>query len=449
MPRLLRNDFFIAISIIFSCATSAAVSVYPGPAEALRSKKYRVRVIQAGKARDSFVYADANKFVEQKKNMSDWNHWTTFSFSGKVSVDIELLAGAMKKCTVYPLHRKIKPTAGGNRLRFDIERPAKLFIAIDGQEEDPLFVFADATLKTPNRNDPNVVWFGPGVHDVGKHYQLLTGKTYYLAGGAYVKGSFLGERVDGVTICGPGILSGENIPHRPYREAKFEGVGIHFTGRGRNVIKDVTIINPSQYCMQSYVGCLTTRNVKCFGWWYETDGWCGNRGSLLEDSFFKVNDDVVKLYHPDVQVRNLVIYQQINGAPFQFGWGGESGSNGVVEDIDLIHCEVKFSKVFVSNRAFISRRIGRANSVTRNFRFSRIRADRDIAHIIGIVSEGTVEGIHIQDFTVRGKQRWPSYLKGGTVRGITFENVIVGGRKAGRTEIDLKTQGNVSNVTFK
>jgi len=65
------------------------------------------------------------------------------------------------------------------------------------------------------------------------------------------------------------------------------------------------------------------------------------------------------------------------------------------------------------------------------------------------VSEGTVDGIHIKDLTIRGKQRWPSYLKGGKVSGITFENITIGGRKAGRAEIDLRTQGNVSNVTFE
>lgn len=446
MLNSLRTSFFLALPVPFCCAAEAGVSVYPGPGDSLQSKKYRVRVVQSGKSHNSFVYADANKFTEKIKEMTDWNHWTTFGFSGKVTVEVELLAGSVKNCTIYPLQRKIRATVKGKQITFDLTKPAKLFVAIDGLAEDPLFVFADAPHKIPDRNNPKTVWFGPGVYDIGKHYEVESGKTYYLAGGAYLKGSFLGEQADGATICGPGILSGENIKHMSYKEAKFEGVGIRFTGRGKNVIRDVTIINPSMYCMQSYNGHLTTRNVKCFGWWYETDGWVGNKGSILEDSFFKVNDDVVKLYHTDLTVRNLVIYHQMNGAPFQFGWGGESGSNGVIEDIDLVRCEMNWSKVFDTNRAFINRRRGRPNTVTKNFRFSRIRVDQDISHIIGISTEGAVEGIHIRDLTVRGKQRWPSFLKGGKIKGITFENITIGGRKA---EIDVRTQGNVSSVQFK
>lgn len=50
---------------------------------------------------------------------------------------------------------------------------------------------------------------------------------------------------------------------------------------------------------------------------------------------------------------------------------------------------------------------------------------------------------------VAGSQMSKSYLRGGTIRGVQFENLTVGGicvEDGGR--IDLRTAGEVSNVTY-
>ncbi len=438
---------FLLIALGATCMTAASANVwvYPGASATLKSPVYKVTVGQGTKRHESFVYADENKFEENRKHMTDWNHWTCFSFEDSVTVRVEVLNGPMGACTVYPLERGVEPVVQGRTLTFRLDRPAKLHVALAGQEEHPLFIFADPPeTNVPDRADPEVVWFGPGIHEIGERYKMEPGKTYYLEGGAYVRGSFHGMQLSDTEVRGRGILSGENIPHMPYHSHEFQGVGIHFDGNGSNqLVEGITIINSSMYCIQSYCGRLATRNVKCFGWWYETDGWIGGDGSVLEDSFFKVNDDVVKLYNKNMTVRDLVIYHQFNGAPFQLGWSSESARDCTVENIDVINCEVNYYKVFDSNRALISRVKGTPASLVRGIHFKEIRIDRDVSAIVGISTAGRIEDLTIENLSVRGRQKWPSYLK-GTMAGVRWTGLKLSGRPV-RTLNDfaLEVDGDV------
>ena len=64
-------------------------------------------------------------------------------------------------------------------------------------------------------------------------------------------------------------------------------------------------------------GWTGKRNLKMISWWFSTDGVSLGEHGLVEDCFFKVNDDALKLYHGDTTVRRCVIWQMENGAPFQ------------------------------------------------------------------------------------------------------------------------------------
>lgn len=447
------NYLYIGLTAALSLLTPAHASIqtYPGAIAEMKSPKYQVTILQKGRTVDSFVYADSNKFEKQRNIMTDWNHWTTFSFSDPITIRVKSLAGDIPSATIYPLARNIQPAIKGDAIEFKLKNPAKLYIAIPGMEEDPLFIFADAPeTNIPNRNDPNVVWFAPGVHNIDERYKIKSNTTYYLEGGAYLKGSFYGMECSNVTIRGRGILSGETLPHFTYKHNEFRGISIHFDGNGTNQsVEGITIINPSMYCIQSYCGQLTSRNIKCFGWWYETDGWVGGPGSLLEDAFFKVNDDVVKLYNPDSVIRDIVIYQQFNGSPFQLGWGTESGQNITVENIDIVHCEVFHIEPFNSNRTLINRRRGSRDTLSKNIRFNNIRVDQNSSALIGISTSGQIENIEIQNVTLRGKQKWPSYLD-GNINGIHFKNITIDNQPILRPEdIGLQTKGSVTNITFQ
>ena len=60
--------------------------------------------------------------------------------------------------------------------------------------------------------------------------------------------------------------------------------------------------------------------VKAIAWGYSTDGWSGGEFSVVEDSFFKVNDDSSKLFFTGSLVQRNVYWQMENGCPFMMSW---------------------------------------------------------------------------------------------------------------------------------
>ena len=187
------------------------VETYPEPAGVAPSDQYAVRVEQSGRQYDSFVYLTK---AQWRTNRSKTTSWTTFSFSGRVTVVVtRLRKGAVQNCRILPSRYGIEPQIEGNRVAFELDRPRKVAVEFDGDTTHPMLVFADS-LETdvPDANAPNVVYFGPGVHDIGDRF-IASGSTVYLAGGAYVKGRLRATDVQDVTIRGRGVLSGENYPH--------------------------------------------------------------------------------------------------------------------------------------------------------------------------------------------------------------------------------------------
>ena len=425
--------------------------VYDGVKQ-YESPLYEVTVTQQGKSERSFVYANANKFTgDQFKNQN--NHWTNFAFTGRVTVQVRKLTGAVGACEIRPLEKNITSEIESDKLTFTLDSPAKLYLAMENEKSDPLFIFANA--PSPRPKGKSVVYWGPGVHEIGKHYRLETGKTYYLDGGAYLKGSFLSEEnASDVTIMGHGILSGEFIPHGAHRDIRFDRVAIEFEGgkKCRNlVVRDITIVDPAQYCIHAYGGELRTENVKCFGWWYETDGWVGGDGSLLKDSFFKVNDDIIKLYFKNMTIRDLTIYKQNNGAVFQFGWSAESGSDCSVKNIWVVEDETFWNqKDMRGNRGFLNTASGNVRNTVSNMSFEHIRYDGNLSYLLGIKTLGHYDTITVTDMKVRGKQSFKSYLSGGVIRGITLKDVYIGGKKVMSDEdIVLMKGGDIDPVKYE
>lgn len=64
------------------------------------------------------------------------------------------------------------------------------------------------------------------------------------------------------------------------------------------------------------------------------------RDAVIEDSFFKVNDDAVKLFQSNLMVRRVVVWQEDNGQSFMLSWITPTNeSNITVIDCTVIHVE--------------------------------------------------------------------------------------------------------------
>jgi len=434
----------------------AEVWTYPSPDNQFRSPDYAVRVTQAGRTQESFVYRHEHQDEKLRERDTDFNHWTTFSFSGPVEIEVVRLTGAAAGCTILPSVRAIVPRIQDRIARFTLDRPAKLFVRFPGAEENPLFVFADAPEENiPDRRDPDVIWFEAGkVSDIGERFLLKTGQTVYIPGGAYVKGTLAAEDASHVTIRGRGILSGLGYARRPsvsgipYNSVQLNGRGDH------QLVEGITITNPQHFCILSR-GQLDVRNVKLFGWWHQTDGWGGGDNSTITDSFMKVNDDNVKFYGKNQVARNLVLYQQINGAPFQLGWGGASqnAQDCLAEDIDLVACGAATRTDREANQAFLNLRNQSPGSVIAGVTLRRIRADCDVPMLIGLIQvKGKVANILLEDVTITGRQHGKNFLRtegDGSITGVRLQQVVVGGQSWTAQDPALwSTTGQVAPIGF-
>ena len=94
----MRSGFstVIAGTLLLLCVSCglAEVVVYPGPVDIAPSDQYAVQVIQDGRVADSFVYMTR---AQWRSNRSKTTSWTTFSFSGPVTVRVTKLQGEFSR----------------------------------------------------------------------------------------------------------------------------------------------------------------------------------------------------------------------------------------------------------------------------------------------------------------------------------------------------------------
>lgn len=95
-------------------------------------------------------------------------------------------------------------------------------------------------------------------------------------------------------------------------------------------VTDLTSRNPRSYNVSGYANKALLHVSRCNlidtrkGDNNNSDGFIGAAGSTITDSFISTSDDGIKIYR-DLTITNVTIEHHRNGAPIQFGWGGESG----------------------------------------------------------------------------------------------------------------------------
>lgn len=440
------------ISFAISCSlVRAQVVTYPGPSGIAPSDEYSVQLVQGARKYDCFVYITR---AQWRSNRSKTTSWTTFSFSGRVTVKVTKLKGSFSNCKILPSSYGITPQVHNNTVAFELNRPRKISVELDGDITHPMLVFADP-LETniPSPTDPNVIYFDPGVHNVGEDFSIGSNKTVYLSGGAYVNGKFNNRNAENVKIIGRGILSGENYAHKTSHMIRFREC--------KNVlIEGITIINSPNFNISLRGSNHTVRNVKMIGWYFNTDGVSTGYNGLVEDCFFKCNDDAVKLYFSNMTVRDCVIWQMENGAPFQISWNMSSdNSNFHVENIDVIRVEHKWDN---RNEAVFDAIHGGRGHMS-NYLFEDIRIENAVWRLFYITIDkndfanssrgmGRISNLTFKNISVDGAMKRSNTIKGWDpshqVSNVLFENVIVNGKyitnaKDGNFEIDPETTDNI------
>lgn len=359
------------------------VITWEAPASVAASPDYAVEV----DGQPVFVYATrVRAAILQKPGL--WSHETNpvgerasfaiFDTTGPVTVTVRP-SRTFKVAAVLPARLGIEPQVQGGCIRFRMARPELLTIVLDDSDAGALHLLAGEPQRDlPDPADPNVLYFGPGLHEVHT-LDLASGQTVYVAGGAVVRavlrpgetgvyndkwsvtfyqGAVLGLKgVHNVRICGRGIIDASAVPH-PGRsmillndaaDVRIEGVTLVDSanwnlciGRSRDVVvDDVRII--SGRLNSDGINSVNSRNVRvrrCF--------------VRNHDDSIAVKATDVGLPCEDIAVEDCVVWND-----WGFALGPTYESRSAIRRVSYRRCDIVFARhwclgVHMSDSATVS-----------------------------------------------------------------------------------------------
>jgi hypothetical protein len=339
----------------------------------LSSDVYLVNVIQNGVKKNSYVY----KSVAGTGNTREWGrqqnnsfHFTTFSFSGTITVEIVKLKSKALSATLRPNRLGIGQVKASclnmqSKVSFKLVKSAKVSVefADDPDHKNALVIFADtlekredipviqkdifyptsfSTLLTMPKT-ASVVYFKPGIYDIGLWDIPANVKQVYVAGGAYVKG-YLHRSVATIKINGRGILSnyGYNF-HYPLAATSGENYKswyktIEIEGGSNHVIEGVTLVDGTSYNIVAGGKNILIKNVKIHGFRFNNDGISINGAdNTISNTFIRSNDDAITTsVGSNLKIFNCSFWQ-LQGSTIQLGWTAASKSSINISNCDIMH----------------------------------------------------------------------------------------------------------------
>jgi len=465
---------FLCLGASISLAEAAAV-VHPQPMGMAPSRHYRVWVDTPAGQQPSFVYQSDSRHKHSRGRSTSW---TSLICRKPLTVRVEPIGREFTTCRVLPSSLSIEARKIGSLAVFTIPRPCQISVEFDDDVTYALLLFADPPeVDVPAADDGNVIYFGPGRHVLTEPIALRSGQTLYLAGGAYVCGHVVGPAAKKARIRGRGVLSGEllanpathKIPSSYAQLLKTIPALIHFRnmplrdgkwdGSWKCHVEGITLVDAPRDNLVFDGGWCRAQWVKFIGWFFRTDGVMGGKHLTVEDCFFKVNDDAIKLYKQQTTARRCTIWQMENGAPFQFGWNNNTNQRGfLVENCDVIRTE-HFWKTN-QNAVFAALHAGRGHLGDCTFRNIRIEnvthrlfnLTMDANKFATNTRRGSIRDVLFEDIVVRGRPRLPNCIRGHDgqhqIANVHFKNLVMDGQsitntEQGRFRIDGRTTSGI------
>ncbi|TXG39051.1 glycosyl hydrolase family 28 protein [Seonamhaeicola maritimus] len=493
---------FLVSVFIFSCNDKSKnkqntenVKVYPAPEGIELSQAFKVEV----EGKEVPVY---NFTIPAREPIPRLNHsrsefglasFASFDMNAKAEVKVTY-PEAVNSVKILPTSYGVESTVEGNVITFSIDKPSNLTIEVNGDWYESLHIFANSFEENvPDKDDPNVIYFGPGVHDVTT-VVVDDSTTVYIAGGAYLKAGLDSEEDEvelrgrkrnpptfflqgkHMTIRGRGIIDQSAIP-RPKRRYTI------FTQKSVDIkIEGVIIRDPSHWTIPLQASDnIHVDNIKILGWRGNSDGVdiSNSRDVLVENCFFRTLDDavVVKSFEGRGEVKNIhtrkcVVWNELAHSLSIGAEVRENVTNVLFEDCDVIHdvgretalrvyhcddaliSDITFKDIRIEEaRRLISVWIGK----------TRWTETEERGNVRSVVFKDIVATSAPIDTTLTGFQDgtdWKPYIirdhasmlltgfdDTHTAENIIFDNVVLDGKKV--EEHQVKANEFVKNIQFK
>lgn len=359
-----------------------------------------------------------------------------FSMGGPVSVKVQFPGVELTSVTLRPLSLGIVPYIKGDTVQFVLDQPAPVTVEYNDQVKGALHLFAmEPETEIPDKKDPGVIYFGPGLHEAGL-IEPKSGQTVYLAGGCVLRGYIQAGNVENVKIMGRGIIDGSQ-----YDRWEDTIVPVNFTDSKNIAIEGITILNPAAWTLNLYkCDTVTVDGVNIVGARSNSDGITTQscRNVTVRNCFVRGWDDnlVVKGYDGDVKnilFENCVLWTDL-AQSCEVGYETRAG---VMEDITFRNITVlhNFHKPVMSVH-------NSDNALVQNVRFENITVED--------AQMGEGDGMRLLIELTTTKSQWSKTAERGNIRGVTFENIkVLSGKAASIRIFAFSKDATIDDVLFK
>ena len=322
----------------------------------------------------------------------------SFGMRGEVEIEVALPT-APTEVTVRPLSSGITATIEGTRFRLRLPEPMNLSLEVDGDTDDPLFLFANPELpEPPDADDPKVKFFEAGkIHDVGE-INLSDGETLYLEGGAVVRAVVRARNASNVRITGAGILDAGT------RTRKTNMLVLRECSDA--VLENIILLDPLGWTIHlSGSNGVNITNTRVIGWRDNSDGLDIEYSSnvRVHGCFWRTNDDCIAIkaiYPPGTE--GVPFEEMID--PETLGGHEVPGIEGdVIGDIHISNCVLWNDQKGQGFEIGFELRVDHIRNIT--FRDSDIIHVRGGAFTIHNGDRAKIENILIENVRVENPDR--------------------------------------------
>ncbi len=404
------------------------------------------------------------KGMDDKKNTHEHYEMAAFAYfdtDSKTTVKVSAPDG-ISSAKVLPSSYGISPVIRDGAAQFDVLPGQKITLEINGDEYHSLHIFVNGTEKEKvDRSDPDLIYYGPGVHRVGR-IVVRGGQTLYIAGGAVLMcdtsdkpegpyGPSITVTGKGARICGRGIVDGSLCPNLSRNLLCIEKAS-DVTVEGI-ILRDCSVWTlPVRHSENVRID-----NVKILGYRANSDGIdiCNSRNVTVGNCFVRTLDDliVVKTLRNgdvcrDITVRGNVLWNEVAHALSVGAEINHDISHITFEDCDIIHDKGRewSLRVYHCDGATVS---------DVNFRDIRIEESQSLISlwINGAVwssgsERGHINGVRFKNIdasrVLNPVFRIQGYDPEHIVENVSFSNIKVNGKAASGQM--LQTNGFTDNI---
>ncbi len=461
---------------------------WAAPAGVAASGDYTIEI----DGRPVFVYAArVRAAIVQKPGL--WSHerdpagerasYVIFDASGPVDVAIRP-SRPFKTAAVLPARLGIVPQVKDGCIRFRMARPELLTIVLDDSDQCALHLLAGEPQRDlPDPADPNVIYFGPGLHEVHT-LDLASGQTVYVAGGAVVRavlrpgetgvyndkwsitfyqGAVLGlKSVHNVRICGRGIIDASAVPH-PGRSM------ILLTDSAAVRIEGVTLVDSANW----NVNICRSRDVvvddlRIISGRLNSDGInsVNSQNVRVRRCFVRNHDDSIaaKATVPDMPCEDITVEGCVIWNDWGFAMGPTYESRSVIRRVSYRRCDIVFARHWclgvhlsdgstVSEITFADIHIDLLRPPPPGSAYAALAGEPKLLHM-AIVQDcwgndgkpGLVRNVMVDGVTIHGDKMPISDMFGfdaeHDIRGVTLRNIRLAGGPAIHDPASLRLQTN-------